>query len=160
MFKKAAFCLHATGIIANDYDGGTLRENLGSPPPILDFNISCHVEESKALGSGYNRNINKALKTNNIHFTFLLYIEMKELMDHKGIAQTKQPVVRDVVTKGTYTTICENISHTQFFIKFIGPLVNVILSLDIVEFVKGCCTKLLAYSSICRKLEVGELILL
>jgi len=36
-------------------------------------------------------------------------------------------------------------------------LVNVILSLDTVEFVKGCSAKLLAYSSICRKLEVGEL---
>ena len=38
-------------------------------------------------------------------------------------------------------------------------MVNVILSLHTVEFVKGCSTKLFAYSSIeeCRPLDVGEI---
>jgi hypothetical protein len=27
---------------------------LNAPPPIVDFKIACSVEESKALGSGYN----------------------------------------------------------------------------------------------------------
>ena len=87
---------------------------------------------------------------------------MKELMDHKGIAQkSNQPCVHhyDVVTKGTYSTISDKISHTQFFINYLDPLVNEILSLDTVQFIKGCSTKLLAYSSIevCRPLADGEL---
>ena len=52
---------------------------------------------------------------------------MKELMDHKGIAQkSNQPCVHhyDLCTKGTYTTISEKIGHTQFLIKYLDPLVN------------------------------------
>ena len=86
---------------------------------------------------------------------------MKKLMDHEGIAQkSKQPCVKhcDLVTKGTYTTIYEKNSHTQFFIKYLDPLVNEILSLETVEFIKGCSTKkLLAYNSKCRSLAAGEL---
>ena len=87
---------------------------------------------------------------------------MKELMDHKGIAQkSNQPCVShyDLVTKGTYETISNKISHTQFFIKYLDPLVQEILSLDTVQSIKGCNTKLLAYRSIevCRPLDVDEL---
>ena len=83
-------------------------------------------------------------------------------MDHKGIAQkSNQPCVKhyDLVTKGTYTTISEKISHTQFFIKYSDPLVNEILSLETVEFISGSSTKLLAYSSIevRRQLALNEL---
>ena len=80
---------------------------------------------------------------------------MKELMNQKS----KQPCVHhyDLFTKGTYATICDKISHTQFFIKYLDPLINVILSLHTVEFIKGSSTQLLAYSLICRKIEVGEL---
>ena len=52
--KDAAFGWHAAGILADFYVTDTLRNNLGPPPPILDFTIACAVEESKALGSGYN----------------------------------------------------------------------------------------------------------
>ena len=52
--KDAAFGWHATGILADYYIGDILRNNLGSPQPILDFTTGCSVEESKALGSGYN----------------------------------------------------------------------------------------------------------
>ena len=51
---------------------------------------------------------------------------MKELMEHAGIAQkSNQPCVHhyDVVTKGAYKTISDKISHTQFFIKYLDPLV-------------------------------------
>ena len=84
---------------------------------------------------------------------------MKQLMKHPGIAQkSNQPCVShyDVVTKGTYSTISDKISHTQFFKKFLDPLVQEILSLDTVDFISGSSTKLLAYSSICRPLEVDE----
>jgi hypothetical protein len=87
---------------------------------------------------------------------------MKELMEHTGIAQkSNQPCVHhyDVVTKGTYSTISDKISHTIFFIKYLDPLVKEILRLETVQFIKGCSTKLLAYSSIdeCRPLADGEL---
>ena len=65
---------------------------------------------------------------------------MKELMDHKGIAQkSNQPFVHhyDLCTKGTYETISDKISHTQFFIKYLNPLVHEILSLDTVQFISG-----------------------
>jgi len=87
---------------------------------------------------------------------------MKELMDHKGIAQkSNQPCVHhyDLSTKGTYETISNKISHTQFFIKYLDPLVKEILSLKTVQSIKGCNTKLLAYRSIevCRPLDIDEL---
>ena len=87
---------------------------------------------------------------------------MKELMDHSGIAQKSyQPCVKhyDVVTKGTYSTISDKISHTKFFIKYLDPLLQKILSLDTVDFISGTSTKMLAYSSIevCRPLDVDEL---
>ena len=87
---------------------------------------------------------------------------MKELMEHAGIAQKSyQPCVShyDVVTKGTYSTISDKISHTNSFINYLDPLVKEILSLETVQFIKGCSTKLLAYSSIevCRPLADGEL---
>ena len=86
---------------------------------------------------------------------------MKELMDHKGIAQKSyQPCIShyDVVTKGTYETISNKISHTDFFKKFLNPLVQEVRGLDSVQFISGSSTKLLAYSSIevCRPLGVGE----
>ena len=84
---------------------------------------------------------------------------MKELMNHAVISQkSNQPCVNhfDLVTKGKYDTISDKISHTQFFIKYLDPLVKEILRLKTVEFTKGCSTKLLAYSSICRPLDVGE----
>ena len=84
---------------------------------------------------------------------------MKALMEHKGIAQKSiQPCIHhyDLCTKGTYVTISNKISHTIFFIKYLNPLVQEILGLESVEFTKGCSTKLLAYSSICRPLYVGE----
>ena len=87
---------------------------------------------------------------------------MKELMEHRGIAQKSNlPCVHhyDVVTKGTYKTISDKISHTQFFIKYLDPLVQEILGLETVDFISGSSTKLLAYSSIevCRPLADGEL---
>jgi len=87
---------------------------------------------------------------------------MKELMEHPGIAQkSNQPCVHhyDLSTKGTYETISNKISHTQFFIKYLDPLVQEILSLDTVDFISGSSTKLLAYRSIevCRPLDVDEL---
>ena len=87
---------------------------------------------------------------------------MKELMEHPGIAQkSNQPCVHhyDLSTKGTYETISNKISHTQFFIKYLDPLVKEILSLKTVQSIKGCNTKLLAYRSIevCRPLDVDEL---
>ena len=82
---------------------------------------------------------------------------MKQLMKHPGIAQkSNQPCVShyDVVTKGTYSTTSDKISHTQFFKKFLDPLVQ-----ETVQFISGSSTKLLAYSSIevCRPLADGEL---
>jgi hypothetical protein len=87
---------------------------------------------------------------------------MKQLMKHPGIAQkSNQPCVShyDVVTKGTYSTISDKISHTQFFKKFLDPLVQEVRSLDTIDFISGSSTKLLAYSSIevCRPLADGEL---
>ena len=87
---------------------------------------------------------------------------MKELMNHKGIAQkSNQPCVHhyDVVTKGTYSTISDKISHTQFYKKFLNPLVREGLGLKTVRFISGSSTKLLVYSSIeeCRPLHDGEL---
>ena len=87
---------------------------------------------------------------------------MKELMEHPGIAQkSNQPCVHhyDLCTKGTYETISNKISHTQFFIKYLDPLVKEILSLKTVQSIKGCNTKLLAYRSIevCRPLDIDEL---
>jgi len=87
---------------------------------------------------------------------------MKELMDHKGIAQkSNQPCVHhyDLSTKGTYETITNKISHTLFFSKYLNPLVQKILSLDTVQFIKHCSTKMLAYRSIevCRPLDFEEL---
>jgi len=52
--KDAAFGHHAAGILAECYIGEILRNNLGSPPAILDFKIDCSVEESKSVGSGFN----------------------------------------------------------------------------------------------------------
>ena len=52
--EEAAFGRHAAGILADFYVTDTLRNNLGPPPPILDFTIACALEESIALGSGYN----------------------------------------------------------------------------------------------------------
>ena len=87
---------------------------------------------------------------------------MKKLMDHKGIAQkSNQPCVHhyDLSTKGTYETKSTKISHTQFFIKYLDPLVQEVRGLKTVQFIKGCSTKLLAYRSIevCRPLDVDEL---
>jgi hypothetical protein len=65
----------------------------------------------------------------------------------------------DSINLETYETISNKISHTQFFIKYLDPLVKEILSLKTVQFIKGCNTKLLAYRSIevCRPLEFDEL---
>ena len=88
---------------------------------------------------------------------------MKELMKYPGIAQkSNQPCVHhyDVVTKGTYSTISDKISHTQFYKKFLNPLVQEVRGLKTVQFIiSGSSTKLLAYSSIeeCRPLADGEL---
>ncbi len=87
---------------------------------------------------------------------------MKELMEHPGIAQkSNQPCVHhyDLCTKGTYKTISNKISHTQFFIQYLDPLVQKILSLDTVAFISGTSTKMLAYRSIeaCRPLDFEEL---
>ena len=74
---------------------------------------------------------------------------MKELMDHAGVSQkSNQPCCikhYDLVTKGTYNTISDKISNTQFFINYLDPLVHVIVSLEGVELVKGSNTQLLAY---------------
>ena len=52
--KTAAFGFHASGIIADFYDdGGILRKNVGTPPPILGYIITCDVEKLEALSSGY-----------------------------------------------------------------------------------------------------------
>ena len=74
---------------------------------------------------------------------------MKELMEHRGIAQKSNlpcPCVHhyDVVTKGTYRTISDKISHTQFYKKFLNQLVQEVHGLDTVQFIKGSSTKLLA----------------
>ena len=50
----AAFGLHAAGIYADFCVKDTLRNNLGPPPPILDYSLSCDSDQSKVLGSGYN----------------------------------------------------------------------------------------------------------
>ena len=52
--NDAAFGHYAAGIIADYYIEGILKNNLGHPSPILDYSIACSIEESKALGSGYN----------------------------------------------------------------------------------------------------------
>ena len=52
--EKTAFGLHAAGIHADFYVKDTLRNNLGPPPPILNYILSCDSDQSKALGSGYN----------------------------------------------------------------------------------------------------------
>ena len=47
---------------------------------------------------------------------------MKKLMDDASIAQKpNQPCVKhyDLVTNGTYNTISNKISHTQFFINYL-----------------------------------------
>ena len=75
---------------------------------------------------------------------------MKKLMKHPGIAQkSNQPCVHhyDVVTKGTYTTISNKISHTQFYKKVLNPLVQEVRGLQTVRFISVSSTKLLAYSS-------------
>ena len=51
--EEAAFGLHAAGIRADYYIWNILKNNLGSPPSILDYTIACSVQESKALGKGY-----------------------------------------------------------------------------------------------------------
>ena len=51
--EEAAFCLHAAGILADYYTDNLLKNNLGSPPDILDYAIPCSLQESKALGEGY-----------------------------------------------------------------------------------------------------------
>ena len=75
---------------------------------------------------------------------------MQELMNHADISQKSRCVHTTTMLPATITETW-NISHTHFFIKFLIPLI--ILSLDTVLFIKGCSTKLLAYSSICRPLE-------
>ena len=52
--KDAAFGHHAAGILADCYIREILKNNLGSPPAIVDFKIECSVEESKSVSSGFN----------------------------------------------------------------------------------------------------------
>ena len=55
---------------------------------------------------------------------------MKELMEHTEISQkSNQHCIKhyDLVTKGTYTTISDKFRHTQFFINYLYPLVQVIV---------------------------------
>ena len=87
--EEAAFGFHAAGILADYYSENRLKNNLGSPPEILDYAIPCSLQESKALGEGYyylsciykykyNRNISNTRKTNIIHITFVLNIYRNE----------------------------------------------------------------------------------
>ena len=50
----ATFGWHADGIEADFYVRGIVRKDLGSPPLILDYSLSCDSDQSKSLGSGYN----------------------------------------------------------------------------------------------------------
>ena len=53
--------------------------------------------------------------------------------------------------------LVKKIAIHRIFINYLDPLVNRIDSIYGIDFVEGSSTKLLAYSLICRVLEVNEL---
>ena len=51
--EESAFGFHAAGIRADYYIGNLLKNNLGSPPRIIDYAIAYSLQEAKAVGEDY-----------------------------------------------------------------------------------------------------------